>query len=78
MEIYDTDTKTTIDKFKVINETYGIIASPKAMTKKEAETFINKFTGKFKIPGNYNSSNIERINPRKINFSIDNFDNLPF
>ena len=78
MEIYDTDTKTTMDKFKVINETYGIIASPKAMTKKEAETFIKNFADRFKIQGYYLTSNNERISLDKIKFSIVPFDNLPF
>ena len=78
MEIYDTDTKTTMDKFKVKNETEGIIASPKAMYKKKGETFIKKFADRFKIQGYYLTSNNERINPDKIKFSIIPFDNLPF
>ena len=72
------DTKTIKDKFKVINETDGIIASPKAMTKKEAETFIKNFADRFKIQGYYLTSNNERIGPDKIKFSIVPFDNLPF
>jgi hypothetical protein len=65
---------TAQDKWKVINETDGIIASPKAMTKKEAETFIKKFADRFKLQGYYLTSNNERINPDKIKFSIVPFD----
>jgi hypothetical protein len=72
------DTKTSKGKFKVINETDGIIASPKAMTKKEAETFIKKFPDRFKLQGYYLTSNNERISPEMIKFSIIPFDNLPF
>jgi hypothetical protein len=72
------DTKTSKEKFKVINETDGIIASPKGMSKKEAETFIKNFADRFKIQGYYLTSNNERINPDNVKFSIVPFDNLPF
>ena len=64
------DTKTTKEKFKVINETDGIIASPKAMSKKEAEDFVKSFKDRFKIQGYYLTSNNERINPENIRLNI--------
>ncbi len=64
----------TKDKWKVINETDGIIASPKAMTKKEAEKFIKKFADRFKLQGYYLTGNNEKINPNDIKFSIVPFD----
>jgi len=59
-----------MEKFQVFNHTDGVWASAMAMSKSEAEQFVQEFPGRFRRQGYYLTAARERIPPRDVELEV--------